>query len=534
MSQAPDGGNPSDEGPARKRRKKRQRKRKPVPAWNSAVTGGDSPSPASHSQHAAGDNKRQGNRRKRKRGPARPGEVALAHSADMVSVVAASGAANNNGHAGPVSQDNAGGQRQGSKRWRRRKHKGKTAAPASGETLRNLRPPVQPSRAPSFDAAHASPGRNARRGQPPRRRQYPGQQSGTDKRHEHGSDPRHEARNGNLAVFAALDLGTNNCRLLMAVPQAHGRFRVVDAFSRIVRLGEGLAATGILSQQAMDRAVEALAICAAKLRSYPVVGQRLIATEACRRANNGMEFLERVRRVTGLELEIVDRETEARLAAEGCGSLVDRNADGAVLFDIGGGSSELILVDRRKGAGTENGGLISGQIAGWTSMPLGVVTLSEHHGGRDVTPSSFAAMVDEVTGHLEAFEGRHKLADIWHPARAHLLGTSGTVTTIAGVHLELPRYDRRKVDGIWLSSGQIDKVINDLVAMDYDQRALNPCIGRERADLVLAGCAILQAIRQVWPSPRLRVADRGLREGILSELMHAADAWAGDDKGIGQ
>ena len=521
MSQAPDGGNPPDDVPARKRRKRRQRKRKPESARNPVSAGSNSTPPVAASQHAAGENKQAAKRHRRKRGGGAQVDSAFSGSTAQLSPPVHSAAAED----GQPRQPD----RQNSKRWRRRKQKGRAATPNQPDALRNLRPPVQPSQVPSFDSDRAGRPAGRPRGtwrNTSRRRNgqtSPGSASGRDGRH--GLQP----------VFAALDLGTNNCRLLMAVPQAQGGFRVVDAFSRIVRLGEGLAATGVLSQDAMDRAVDALAICASKLRSHQVAGKRLIATEACRRARNGMEFLDRVRRVTGLDLEIVDRETEARLAAEGCGSLVDREADGAVLFDIGGGSSELILVDRRRAmASAGSGRLISGQIAGWTSMPLGVVTLSEHHGGRDVTPQSFTAMVDEVSAHLEAFDDRHRLADIWHPARTHLLGTSGTVTTIAGVHLELPRYDRRKVDGIWLSSGQIDKVINDLVAMDYDQRAMNPCIGRERADLVLAGCAILQAIRQVWPSPRLRVADRGLREGILSELMHAAGVWDGEEAGAGQ
>ncbi|GIL02164.1 MAG: exopolyphosphatase [Alphaproteobacteria bacterium] len=362
---------------------------------------------------------------------------------------------------------------------------------------RYLRAPVRPAPSASYDPARARNGDSA------------------------GRHQRRPAIGGGRAAYAALDLGTNNCRLLVAVPLAGGRFRVVDAFSRIVRLGEGMATSGRLSPAAMDRAVEALAVCAAKMATHDLAGKRLIATEACRSAANGDEFLARVARETGLHLEIVDRQTEARLAAEGCGSLMDRQAEAAVLFDIGGGSSELILVNRRRATGRR----ISEQIAAWTSMPVGVVTLSERHGGRHVTRAGFDAMVADVLEQLAAFEQRGALADVWHPARTHLLGTSGTVTTIAGVHLGLARYDRRKVDGVWLSGGQIDTVIDALIAMDYEARAGNPCIGRERADLVLAGCAILQAIRLTWPSPRLRVADRGLREGILSELMHEAGEW---------
>lgn len=322
-------------------------------------------------------------------------------------------------------------------------------------------------------------------------------------------------------LYAALDLGTNNCRLLVALPQQPGKFRVVDSFSRIVRLGRGLENSGRLEQSAMDRSIDALLQCARKLGNHNIKRTRLIATEACRRAENGDLFLQRVKNETGLELEIIDRKTEAQLAAEGCGALVDHKAEGAVLFDIGGGSSELILLDRRGKKKKE----IHEQISSWTSLPVGVVTLSERHGGRDISRKMFDAMIEEVNGHIAKFEGRNVLNAFWESGRVHLLGTSGTVTTLAGVHLKLPRYDRRQVDGIWLNDKQIDSVIDQLVEMDFDERAANPCIGHERADLVLAGCAILQAIRMTWPSPRLRVADRGLREGILTQLMNQDGVW---------
>lgn len=376
---------------------------------------------------------------------------------------------------------------------------------------RHMRAPVRPAPDASFDPARAA---NAAA-------PAAGTANGANQQARLAKSPAAHRRDGSRPVFAALDLGTNNCRLLIAAPDGPQRFKVVDAYSRIVRLGEGLASSGRLQHEAMQRAIDALVICSAKLNQHRVAGKRLIATEACRAAENGVAFLAEVRQRTGLELEIIDRQTEARLAAEGCGSLMDPAAHGAVLFDIGGGSTELVLVRRQQNTDLR----ISGQIAGWTSLPVGVVNLSERHGGRDVGPEVFAAMVNEVAGHIGGFDGRHALADIWHPANTHLLGTSGTVTTIAGVHLELLRYDRQKVDGIWLGGDEIDRVIGDLCAMDYEARSKNPCIGRERADLVLAGCAILEAIRQTWPSPRLRVADRGLREGILNELMHDAGVW---------
>ncbi len=324
-----------------------------------------------------------------------------------------------------------------------------------------------------------------------------------------------------LPVFAALDLGTNNCRLLVAVPSRHGQFRVIDAFSRIVRLGEGLSGSGRLAGPAMDRALEALKVCGEKLRNRKIRRARLIATEACRTAENGAEFLERVEREAGLKLEVIDRQTEARLAVSGCGSLVERDTRGVVLFDIGGGSSEIALIDLT----SRRSQRLANHIVSWTSLPVGVVSLAERFGGSMVTRETFAAMVDDVAARLDAFKDRDRLDHLVAGPNFHLLGTSGTVTTLAGVHLELERYDRRRVDGLWMDRLSVDSMIEKLLGWDFQQRVANPCIGADRADLVLAGCAILEAIRGVWPSERLRVADRGLREGILSELMADDGVW---------
>ncbi len=341
-------------------------------------------------------------------------------------------------------------------------------------------------------------------------------------RHNHNGVPARVPHGRYFApAYAALDLGTNNCRLLVAVPTRPGQFRVIDAFSRIVRLGEGMTRNGALSDAAMDRAVEALKVCADKLAARTVRRSRLIATEACRSADNGALFLERVRQETGLDLEIVDRETEARLAVSGCGPLVERETKAVVLFDIGGGSSEIALVD----ASNKRSPRLSDHIVTWTSLPVGVVSLAERHGGRDVTPDVFSDMIADVTSMLDRFQGANRLARHAASEHFHLLGTSGTVTTLAGIHLGLERYDRRRVDGIWLTSDQIDKTTAQLLGWSYEQRVANACIGADRADLVLAGCAILEAIRAKWPSERLRVADRGLREGLLTEMMSADGAW---------
>lgn len=339
------------------------------------------------------------------------------------------------------------------------------------------------------------------------------------------SGTRERARNGHHrgSLYAALDLGTNNCRLLIARPEERG-FRVVDAYSRIVRLGEGVGSNKRLGDAAMDRAIDALANCHRKLADRGVSRSRLIATEACRAAENGTEFIERVQSETGLALEVVNRETEARLAVAGCASLVDHDADGVILFDIGGGSSEIVWLDLRNRCGAR-GYALTRFIRSWISLPVGVVNLAERHGGVHVTPDVFEAMVEDAAEHLASFSLASSLTEAISSGKVHMLGTSGTVTTLAGVHLGLKRYDRRRVDGTWLEDGDVGRMIDQLRDMPYEARVENPCIGADRADLVLAGCAILEAIRRRWSCSRLRVADRGLREGILTELMSADGVW---------
>jgi exopolyphosphatase/guanosine-5'-triphosphate,3'-diphosphate pyrophosphatase len=336
-----------------------------------------------------------------------------------------------------------------------------------------------------------------------------------------GDEPRRRA--GNALAYAALDLGTNNCRLLIARPSRRG-FQVIDAFSRIIRLGEGIAATGNLAPAAMSRTREALKACAAKIARQGVARSRLVATEACRVAANAPAFLDEINRDLGLNIEILSREDEAKLAVCGCASLLDHNAELALVFDIGGGSSELIWLDLTKRRAPWRRSLqdrldARDCIAAWTSLPVGVVTLSERFGGCHVDHRVFDAMVEYVTSLVAPFEREYRFRDQIANRRTHLLGTSGTVTTLAGVWLGLQRYDRNRVDGCWLAVPDVQGVTMDLLGRTYEQRVAEPCIGRDRADLVLAGCAILEALLRAWPAERLRVADRGLREGILTTLM---------------
>jgi exopolyphosphatase/guanosine-5'-triphosphate,3'-diphosphate pyrophosphatase len=310
-------------------------------------------------------------------------------------------------------------------------------------------------------------------------------------------------------TYGALDLGTNNCRLLIARP-SDGGFTVIDAFSRIVRLGDGLSQTGRLSDDAMDRAVAALAVCGEKLRRRNVSLSRSVATEACRRAANGRKFLERVRNETGIALEIIEPAEEARLAMLGCHKLLEPGEGPALIVDIGGGSTELVLIDQVSG---------TPKIRSWWSAPWGVVSLTESEGREAIEGEdrvkAYKRMRERVRRSFDQFEAMLPR----HRAGIRLLGTSGTVTTLASVHLALPSYDRRAVDGLHVPIEAMHAISTMIAEMDFGERAALPCIGPDRADLVVAGCAILEAILEIWPAEKLGVADRGIREGILRSLM---------------
>src|SRR5215470_8565331 len=324
----------------------------------------------------------------------------------------------------------------------------------------------------------------------------------------HPTTPSH----GGEATYAALDLGTNNCRLLIARPNGR-HLRIIDAFSRIVRLGEGLAGSGLLSEEAMARAIEALKVCAYKIHRRAVTHIRGVATEACRQARNCEGFLARVRAETGLVIETISPAEEAVLAFKGCSPLLSARRPRAVVFDIGGGSTELGWLRLRSGRPP--------QILDTLSIPFGVVNLTERYGGSRIAPEVYGAMVDEVTANLRDFAEANGINRRVAAGAVQMLGTSGTVTTLAGVHLGLRRYNRALIDGCYLEFSAIRAVSRRLAEMTCEERTGNPCIGPERADLVVAGCAILEAICGLWPVGRLRVADRGVREGILAGLMQS-------------
>jgi len=327
-----------------------------------------------------------------------------------------------------------------------------------------------------------------------------------------GAVPGAGAVRGAGAVYGALDLGTNNCRLLVARPAARG-FQIVDAFSRIVRLGEGLGEAGALSEAAMARTISALHICARKMRRKGVARARSIATEACRQAENCDQFLDRVAAETGITFEVISRREEAALALSGCVPLLDDDARRALVFDIGGGSTELMWLDNQASGGPRAIDILS--------LPFGVVSLAEEHGRDALSPEALEAIVERIDADLAPFENKHAITAEIAAGRVHVLGTSGTVTTMGAIYLDLARYDRARVDGLSIRYESIDAICKNLVSLDVEALHNHPCIGEGRADLMVMGCAILDAICRRWPVGRLRIADRGIREGLLLGMMAA-------------
>ena len=309
-------------------------------------------------------------------------------------------------------------------------------------------------------------------------------------------------------TYAAIDLGTNNCRLLIVEPQGNS-FKVIDSFSRIVRLGEGLESSNKLSADAMQRTIEALRVCATKIRRHRVRWMRCVATEACRRAENGQAFINQIEKSTRLRFEIIDGKDEAELAAIGCGALFDRQLPHAIVFDIGGGSTEITCLSLKKGRY---------ELQDMISLPLGVVRLSEKYDGKNMSQEIYTQIRDEAEKTIHAFAEKQSFyADNLNDIQ--LIGTSGTVTTLAAIHKGLKKYNRNIVDGAVMKRGEVVAVIQSLMNMSHEERQNNDCIGKERADLVLSGCAVLEAIISAWPLENLKIADRGIREGILLRLI---------------
>ena len=322
---------------------------------------------------------------------------------------------------------------------------------------------------------------------------------------------RSRSREFNSNLIAALDLGTNNCRLLIARPEPGG-FKVVDGFSKVVRLGEGVSNSGKLSDMAMGRTLEALQICAERIMRRGVNHGRYVATEACRVAENGEQFLLKIEKEVGIRLEKISTREEAELTLVGCIPLLDPKFSYALTFDVGGGSTEVSWVRLHSKTGPE--------IIDWVSLPYGVITMTERYGGPEISVTNYELLVDEIIELLRPFDKKNMISNAIEQGDVQMLGTAGTVTTISGIQMGLKRYNRALVDGSWLSFEAVYDVCNMLVNSSFAERASYSCVGKNRAELVVAGCGILQGICKTWSAGRLRVADRGVREGILSQLSN--------------
>ena len=313
--------------------------------------------------------------------------------------------------------------------------------------------------------------------------------------------------------FAAIDLGTNSCRLVIASPTP-ASLRIVETFSKITRLGEGIINDNELSRPAMRRTINALKVCAGVIEEYaPIYRSRFVATAACRRAKNCKEFLDLVKKETGLTIETISSKEESRLAVVGCIPLLNRNIRRALVFDIGGGSTEISL------ARVTNSGKTF--IEGFVSLPYGVVTISEAFPSQDMTALAYDTIIERTHKLLKEFDEKYNIREAIKNQEIQIIGTSGTVTVLGAVHLNLPRYNRSAVDGISITRQDIDRAIAKIKRLGDEGRKKHPCIGAQKADLTMAGCAIIEGLCSFWPIEEITVADRGIREGILLDMMHS-------------
>lgn len=316
---------------------------------------------------------------------------------------------------------------------------------------------------------------------------------------------------------AVIDLGTNNCRMLIAdslvsayrgpsrLPHSAQRFHIVDSFSKVVRLGEGLARSNQLSEAAMQRTLAALTTCAARIRAQGVSQVRAVATEACRRASNGAQFVAEVQRVTGLTLDIISSEEEARLGLDACAPLLSSRFQHALVYDIGGGSTEVSFLQVPARG--------SYRLISTASLPYGVVTLAEDPNAH------YEDIVRSVGARIRKLAFFAQVGAALSAGQVQFVGMSTTVTTLAALSKGLKRYNRNLIDGSRLKVSEMQQQIYRLRDIALRKDPMPSTIGRGRTDLVLPGCAVLEGIVSAWSFRATDVADRGLREGLLATLL---------------
>lgn len=331
-------------------------------------------------------------------------------------------------------------------------------------------------------------------------------------------DRENSSTSGLGPVIAAIDLGTNSCRLLIA--RVDGQtFRIVDSFSRVVRLGEGVQTSALLTEEAIDRTLDALRICKQKITSNQVSSLRAVATEACRMAENRDDLISRARTELGLHVEVITPEEEARLALSGCAGILNTRIPYAIAFDIGGGSTEVMWLKITEHRRLHRRRFPVIELIDCISLPCGVVTLVDRYHSQSYDPLIYREIQDEVINDLKNFSIKNNIYHYLENRQVQMVGTSGTVTTLTAMSLGLEKYDRKLIDGCFLDASDAHRLSQQIFEMTKEQRARHCCIGPTRTDLVVMGTAILEGILKTWPVQKLRVADRGVREGILMEMI---------------
>lgn len=308
-----------------------------------------------------------------------------------------------------------------------------------------------------------------------------------------------------MSVFASIDLGTNTVRLLVVTGNSKG-FTTLHSNQLITRLGEGLSHSGILKDIAMERTIKAVLDFKREASKYSPFAIWVAATSAVREAKNRNEFIEKIREVTGLELEVIPWEEEARRTLLGVFSGLDGNIKKAIVFDIGGGSTEYILtVDKRlvKSVGTA----------------LGVVHLSEKYIRKDpVDDGELIILESVITNKIRNVKSQlHDVLCTMHDVR--LIGTAGTVTTIAALDLNLHPYDPAKVNGYVLNIENVKEILKKLKNMTLEERRNIPALESGREDLIIPGAVIVIKTMEIFGFNEMIVSDYGLREGIILAKM---------------
>ena len=299
--------------------------------------------------------------------------------------------------------------------------------------------------------------------------------------------------------FAAIDLGSTNCRLVI-VDIIEDKYKIICSFSEILNLGRNLSFSNEFNDEIIEKTIEIFKIISQKLKYYNVLSYRCVATEACRQSINSDELVKRIHERTNIEIEIIPSKEEARLCLKSCLNHNVNLNDFNLVFDIGGGSTEIIIFDS----------IYSNKDFDFLSIPIGVINFSEK-------VSLFKT--EKVLGQLEKqmmfFSKKKKI----HNEPISIIGSCGTVTTLCAIHLKLNYYQKSLVDNTLLEIEDLKQTCNFVKRLSSEEKEKHPCIGPQRINLLDNGILILEKILESWPVKRILVSDRGLREGIILDQI---------------